>query len=70
MTKWPCIANDVFRIVHIMESKVNLWVLSEMIASMAPLGFALALIPPATARGFDVPRVQNCLLEFSVKAHQ
>jgi len=24
---------------------------------------------PADAYGFDVPRVQNCLLEFSVKAH-
>jgi len=24
---------------------------------------------PADAHGFDVPRVQNCLLEFSVKAH-
>ena len=23
---------------------------------------------PVDARGFDVPRVQNCLLEFSVKA--
>jgi len=24
---------------------------------------------PADAHGFDVPRVQNCLFEFSVKAH-
>jgi len=26
-------------------------------------------IDPADAHGFDLPRVQNCLLEFSVKAH-
>jgi len=24
---------------------------------------------PGDAHGFDVPRVQNCLVEFSVKAH-
>jgi len=25
--------------------------------------------PPVDARGFDMPRVQNCLLEFSIKAN-
>ena len=39
-------------------------VLGGAIASIAPPGCA-----PADAHGFDVPRVQNCLLEFSVKAH-
>jgi len=38
--------------------------LGGAIASIAPPGFA-----PANVHGFDVPRVQNCLLEFSVKAH-
>jgi len=38
------------------------------------LGGAIALVlreafAPADAHGFDVPRVQNYLLEFSVKAH-
>jgi len=35
-----------------------------VIASVTPPGFATA-----DAHGFDVPRVLNCLLEFSVKAH-
>jgi len=37
------------------------WILGGTIASITPPGFA-----PADAHDFDVPRVQNCLLEFSV----
>ena len=34
-----------------------------------PSWFRPCFDAPADAHGFDVPRVQNCLLEFSVKAH-
>jgi len=34
-----------------------------------PSGIRPCLDAPANVHGFDVPRVQNCLLEFSVKAH-
>jgi len=31
-------------------------------------GAIASIAPPGFAPGFDVPRVQNCLLEFSEKA--
>ena len=48
----------------IMVNKVNLQVLGGR--AIVPLD-SPCLDTPANANGFDAPRVQNCLLEFSVK---
>ena len=52
----------------IMVNKVNSQVLEER-KLQSPLLDSPCFDAPADTNGFDVPRLQNCLLESSAKAH-